>query len=551
MSITYTPSTNFGAKDSLPSNDSNKVIRGSEFTTEFTAIQTAFGLAAPAASPTFTGTVTIASVDINGGNIDGTTIGGTTPAAGTFSSLTATTADINGGTIDGVTIGGASAGAITGTTGQFNTSLNVDGTVTADGLTVGIGDYLVLDGGSTGEVIRTPVAGTLTLESRGSVDIYGDSNNNGTSTSDVFRVLRDSTYAGGTAKVSLKVDDSGDISFYEDTGTTPKFFWDASAEFLGVGTVTPSQTIEARSATQAVIRVRSDAGSITDFGSDATGTYWKNFTAASNTYRWLQDDGTENMRLDASGNLLVGKTDTTGNVAGVSLRSTGLIVGTVSGGTVGYFNRTTSDGTLLDFRKDNTTVGSIASRAGVVTSFILNPSVSVGAGITEANTGGGPSISPIDGTGATADASIDLGTSSIRWQDLYLSGGVYLGGTGAANLLDDYEEGTFTPADNNIGAYTNSYGRYTKVGNLVHCFGYFTVQSNSNSNGADLTMPFTYGFSAQTATIGTVLTNEAGSYYLKSTSNTLLTIVDEDEVVQTLADFSTKTVHFNVTFHVA
>jgi len=44
--------------------------------------------------------------------------------------------DINGGTIDGVTIGGSSAGAITGTTGQFNTSLNVDGTVTADGLTV-------------------------------------------------------------------------------------------------------------------------------------------------------------------------------------------------------------------------------------------------------------------------------------------------------------------------------------------------------------------------------------------------------------------------------
>jgi len=37
--------------------------------------------------------------------------------------------DINGGTIDGVTIGGSSAGAITGTTGQFNTSLNVDGTV--------------------------------------------------------------------------------------------------------------------------------------------------------------------------------------------------------------------------------------------------------------------------------------------------------------------------------------------------------------------------------------------------------------------------------------
>lgn len=84
MAITYTPTTNFGAKDSLPTNDPDKVIKGSEFTTEFTALQTAFSLAAPNASPTFTGTVTIPTADINGGNIDGTVIGAATPAAGSF-----------------------------------------------------------------------------------------------------------------------------------------------------------------------------------------------------------------------------------------------------------------------------------------------------------------------------------------------------------------------------------------------------------------------------------------------------------------------------------
>jgi hypothetical protein len=45
------------------------------------------------------------------------------------------TIDINAGTIDGTVIGGSTAAAGTFTTGQFNTSLNVDGTVTADGLT--------------------------------------------------------------------------------------------------------------------------------------------------------------------------------------------------------------------------------------------------------------------------------------------------------------------------------------------------------------------------------------------------------------------------------
>ena len=65
MSITYTPTTNFGSKDSLPSNDPNKVIKGSEFTTEFSAIQSAFGLAAPTSNPTFTGTATFDDISAN------------------------------------------------------------------------------------------------------------------------------------------------------------------------------------------------------------------------------------------------------------------------------------------------------------------------------------------------------------------------------------------------------------------------------------------------------------------------------------------------------
>ena len=55
----YTKTTNFTAKDSLPSGDSGKVIRGSEFDTEFNALATAVTSKADLASPTFTGTVTI------------------------------------------------------------------------------------------------------------------------------------------------------------------------------------------------------------------------------------------------------------------------------------------------------------------------------------------------------------------------------------------------------------------------------------------------------------------------------------------------------------
>ncbi len=79
---------------------------------------------------TLVGTTTITSVDLNSGAIDNATIGSATPAAGTFTtlnantSLVAATADINGGTIDG-----AALGATTPSTGSF-TTLGASGTST-------------------------------------------------------------------------------------------------------------------------------------------------------------------------------------------------------------------------------------------------------------------------------------------------------------------------------------------------------------------------------------------------------------------------------------
>jgi microcystin-dependent protein len=52
----YTKTTNFLAKDSLPDSDTNKIIRGSEFDTEFNNLVTAVATKANTASPTLTGT---------------------------------------------------------------------------------------------------------------------------------------------------------------------------------------------------------------------------------------------------------------------------------------------------------------------------------------------------------------------------------------------------------------------------------------------------------------------------------------------------------------
>ena len=80
----YTKTTNFGAKDTLPSGDTNKIIRGSEFDTEFDAIATASATKSDIASPTFTRTVTVPNFTVTGnvtvdlGSADTVTIDGGT-----------------------------------------------------------------------------------------------------------------------------------------------------------------------------------------------------------------------------------------------------------------------------------------------------------------------------------------------------------------------------------------------------------------------------------------------------------------------------------------
>ena len=123
-----------------------------------------------AGSLTTTGNSTHATVDINGGAIDGTIIGASSAAAGSFTTVstsgqaTLASADINGGTIDGAVIGGSSAQAITGTTITANTGFtgaltgNVTGNVTGNLTGDVTGD---LTGDVTGNV--TASTGTTTL----------------------------------------------------------------------------------------------------------------------------------------------------------------------------------------------------------------------------------------------------------------------------------------------------------------------------------------------------------------------------------------------------
>jgi hypothetical protein len=69
---------------------------------------------------------------------------------------------------------------------------------------------------------------------------------------------------------------------------------------------------------------------------------------------------TERMRIDTSGNLLVGKTASDGGVAGHEMRQTSFAAHTISGGTALVVRRLTNTGAVVTIQGDSGTVGTIS-----------------------------------------------------------------------------------------------------------------------------------------------------------------------------------------------
>ena len=180
--------------------------------------------------------------------------------------------------------------------------------------------------------------------------------------------------------------------------------------------------------------------------------------------RWTPDGTTHDMTLTADGNLLVGTTNTTWQTQeGLRYFNGSSLIITRDSDEPMSLNRLSSDGDLLILRRNGTPVGSWKSRAGVVSTIILDPRTG-GRGLSA----GTNSIVPTDKDGTLSNDATDIGEQNFKFRDAYLSGGVYLGGTGAANKLDDYEEGTWTPTIvGGTQAVTVVSAHYTKIGRLV------------------------------------------------------------------------------------
>ena len=122
----------------------------------------------------------------------------------------------------------------------------------------------------------------------------------------------------------------------------------------------------------------------------------------------------------------------------------------------------------------------------------INADTTNGAIITSDTSGeielqaGGTKIATVKSTGLEMASGKDLTLSSTALDAS--ASGIYLGGTASANLLDDYEEGDWTPEIGGTTANPTSIthsndAKYIKIGNMCHLWGFISIQALSGGSG--------------------------------------------------------------------
>ena len=305
---------------------------------------------------------TVTSVGVSGGTTGLTTSGGPITTSGTIT-LAGTLATANGGTgltsftANGVVYASSTSALATGS------ALTFDGT-TLSALTSGTSVYFSGGDSSVGRRLQLYATSTTNTGDTQNINALGSTGVLAFALNSSEQMRLTSTGLGlGTSGVNYKLQvnsgSSGATSAFQSTNSTaysPTSYNGSTARIL----------LQGGSASGAANGIEFTQGGSSEifFGQVQE-------SGGAGAFVWQGYNGSvyaERMRLDSSGNLLVGKTDVTVTTNGVTVGAANYIAASRNSDTAGFFTRSGTDGSAVIFFKDTTQVGSI-SVTGTLTSY--------------------------------------------------------------------------------------------------------------------------------------------------------------------------------------
>ena len=222
----------------------------------------------------------------------------------------------------------------------------------------------------------------------------------------------------------LKLDSDGDTSITADTddqidfktGGSDRVTIDSNGN-VGVGTTSPTNVSGVPDLTVSGKSYTSDGTASNPAQSFSGDTDTGVFRVGADTLA-ISTGGSERMRIE-SGHLLIGTTNdgisSVSSGGGINLKANGAVEVTRDDNPVMFVNRATSDGDVLEIRKDGTTcleLGSVGGLNGYIEGDGNRAGFEFGTG----------AVTPRNNS-ASADNAIDLGHPSVRFDDIYATNG--------------------------------------------------------------------------------------------------------------------------------